>query len=66
MGNYVRVAQLGGEAGQDLAHQGIDVFCVGLDSGGENYLPGIFGRRGFLMIDRVEALPENCRCCISV
>lgn len=47
------------KAVQDLAHRGIDVFCVGLDSGGENYLPRIFGRRGFLMIDRVEALPEK-------
>lgn len=47
------------KAVQDLAHQGIDVFCVGLDSGGENYLPRIFGRRGFLLIDRVEALPEK-------
>jgi nitric oxide reductase NorD protein len=43
----------------DLAHKGIDVFCVGLQSGGENYLPRIFGRRGFVMIDRVEALPEK-------
>ncbi|MBL8584721.1 MAG: VWA domain-containing protein [Rhizobiaceae bacterium] len=43
----------------DLGHRGIDVFCVGLDSGGENYLPRIFGRRGYITIDRVEALPEK-------
>ncbi len=36
-----------------LAHSGIDVFCVGLDGGGENYLPRIFGHRGFVMINRV-------------
>lgn len=47
------------KAVQDLAHRGIDVFCVGLDSGGENYMSRIFGRRGFLMIDRVGALPEK-------
>jgi hypothetical protein len=43
----------------DLGHRGIDVFCVGLDGGGENYLPRIFGRRGFVMINRVEALPDR-------
>lgn len=47
------------KAVQALAHRGIDVFGVGLDSGGESYLPRIFGRRGFVMIDRVEALPEK-------
>lgn len=47
------------KAVHDLAHRGIDVFCVGLDAGGENYLPRIFGRRGYVSIDRVEALPEK-------
>ena len=47
------------KAVHDLAHAGVDVFCVGLHGGGENYLPRIFGRRGFVMIDRVEALPER-------
>ena len=37
----------------------IGVFCVGLDSGGENYLPRIFGRRNFLVISRIESLPEK-------
>ena len=30
-----------------------------LDGGGENYLPRIFGPRNYLMINRVEALPEK-------
>jgi nitric oxide reductase NorD protein len=44
---------------QVLAHQGIDVFCVGLDSGGESYLSRIFGRRNVLLIHRIAELPEK-------
>lgn len=47
------------KAVQGLAHGGIDVFCVGLDSGGESYLDRIFGRRNYIQIKRVEALPEK-------
>jgi nitric oxide reductase NorD protein len=47
------------KAVQELARKGVDVFCVGLDGGGENYLPRIFGPRNHLMINRVEALPEK-------
>lgn len=43
----------------DLAHHGIDVFCVGLDSGGDSYLTRIFGRRNVVQIDRLERLPER-------
>ncbi len=43
----------------DLAMDGIDVFCVGLDSGGDNYLSRIFGRRNVVQIDRLERLPER-------
>jgi len=42
-----------------LAQHGIDVFCVGLDSGGENYLTRIFGHRNFVLIDKLESLPER-------
>lgn len=38
--------------------KGIDVFCVGLDSGGDSYLGRVFGRN-VLMIDRIERLPER-------
>ncbi len=38
--------------------KGIDVFCVGLDSGGDSYLGRMFGRN-VLMIDRIERLPER-------
>ncbi len=47
------------KAVQELSHLGIDVFCVGLNSGGESYLPRIFGIRNFLVIDRIEGLPEK-------
>lgn len=43
----------------DLAHDGIDVFCVGLDSGGDSYLTRIFGQRNVVQIDRLERLPER-------
>ena len=44
---------------QSLAHDGIDVFCVGLDSGGDSYLTRIFGRRNVIQIGNVTALPEK-------
>lgn len=47
------------KAVQGLAHEGINVYCVGLGAGSENYLPRIFGRRNFMQIDNVEALPEK-------
>ncbi len=47
------------KAVQDLAHRGMDVFCVGLDSGGDSYLARIFGRRNVVQIDRLERLPER-------
>lgn len=47
------------KAVQQLAHQGIDVFCVGLDSTIDSYLHRIFGRRNLLLIDRITALPEK-------
>ena len=43
----------------ELSHQGVDVFCVGLDSGGDSYLTRIFGRRNVVQIDRVTDLPER-------
>jgi len=43
---------------QTLGAQGIDVFCVGLDSGGEAYLARIFGRN-VTQLDRIERLPER-------
>lgn len=42
-----------------LANDGIDVFCVGLDSGGDSYLSRIFNRRNVVQIDRLERLPER-------
>lgn len=42
-----------------LSHAGIDTFCVGLDSGGDNYLSRIFGRRNVVQIDHIDRLPER-------
>ena len=42
-----------------LRHQGIDVFCVGLDAGGDSYLSRIFGRSNVIQLDRIERLPEK-------
>jgi nitric oxide reductase NorD protein len=42
-----------------LRHQGIDVFCVGLDAGGDSYLTHIFGRSNVIQLDRIERLPEK-------
>ncbi len=47
------------KAVHELSQKGLDVFCVGLDSGGDSYLPRIFGLRNYLTIKRVEALPEK-------
>jgi uncharacterized protein YegL len=44
---------------QELGHDGIDVFCVGLDSGGDSYLTRIFGRRSAVQVDHITALPEK-------
>ena len=42
-----------------IARAGIDTFCVGLDSGGDNYLHSIFGKKNTAVIDRLERLPER-------
>ena len=47
------------KAVMSLAHNGIDVFCVGLNAGGDSYLLRIFGRHNVTQIDRIEHLPEK-------
>jgi nitric oxide reductase NorD protein len=42
-----------------LRHQGMDIFCVGLDAGGDSYLTRIFGRSNVIQLDRIERLPEK-------
>lgn len=42
-----------------IRHLGVDVFCVGLDAGGDSYLARIFGRSNVVQVDRVERLPEK-------
>lgn len=47
------------KAVQELAHAGIDTFCVALDKAAEAYPERIFGRRNFMRIANLEALPER-------
>ncbi|MBO0755771.1 MAG: VWA domain-containing protein [Bradyrhizobiaceae bacterium] len=42
-----------------MRHQGIDLFCVGLDAGGDSYLTRIFGRSNVIQLDHVDRLPEK-------
>ncbi len=42
-----------------LRHQGVDLFCVGLDAGGDSYLTRIYGRANVIQLDRIERLPER-------
>lgn len=47
------------KAVHDLGHIGINVFGVGLTGSGEAYLGRIFGRRNWVQIPDVQALPER-------
>ena len=47
------------QAVRRIARAGIDTFCVGLDSGGDNYLHSIFGKKNTAVIDRLARLPER-------
>jgi len=44
---------------QQLNSHGFDVFCIGLDAGGDHYLTRIFGRRNVIQFDRLDRLPEK-------
>jgi len=44
---------------QSLSHQGVDVFCVGLETKTSSYLDTIFGPKNSVVIDRIEKLPEK-------
>lgn len=47
------------QAVQGLALQGIDCFCVGLESGADSALARIFGRANSLTLDRLGRLPDR-------
>jgi len=47
------------KAVQSLAHNAIDVFGIGLDGVGTPYLGRMFGRRNFVVIDRIARLPDK-------
>ena len=44
---------------KSLSNEGINVFCVGLETKGSSYLGKIFGRRNSIVIDRIESLPQK-------
>jgi len=44
---------------KSLSHEGINVFCVGLETKGSSYLEKIFERRNSIVIDRIELLPQK-------
>lgn len=46
------------KAVQSLSRQGIDTFCVGLDSSADSYLGRIFGQRNAITIATVERLTD--------
>jgi nitric oxide reductase activation protein len=43
----------------ELRREGVDVFCVALDSDAESYAERVFGRRGSLHINSIDSLPEK-------
>lgn len=46
------------KATHELRRMGIDTFCVGLDTGADDYLDRIFGKRNAVRIRSIERLPE--------
>jgi nitric oxide reductase activation protein len=44
---------------KSLSYEGINVFCVGLETKGSSYLEKIFERRNSIVIDRIELLPQK-------
>ncbi|MEM1002963.1 MAG: VWA domain-containing protein, partial [Bacteroidota bacterium] len=44
---------------RSLSRLGIDVFCVGLEKGAENYLNRIFGRKNYTLVSNLSALPAR-------
>ena len=42
-----------------LAGRGITTYCISLDAHADDYVPDIFGRNNYAVIDRVERLPEK-------
>lgn len=44
---------------REAGRQGIDVFCVTIDREADHYVRRMYGDVGYLVIDRVETLPER-------
>lgn len=47
------------KAVEELAARGISTYCLTLDSHADEYVPRIFGPRGYSVVDRVQRLPER-------
>jgi nitric oxide reductase activation protein len=42
---------------REARQQGIHPFCITVDPHGQEYLSRMYGEHGYIVIDRVEALP---------
>ncbi len=47
------------KAVEDLATRGIHTFCMSLDPHADEYVSRLFGPRGYMVLDRVQRLPEK-------
>ncbi len=47
------------KAVEELATRGVFTYCLTLDSAADEYVPRIFGPRGYSVVDRVQRLPER-------
>lgn len=47
------------KAVEEAARNGIATFCMSLDPGADQYVSRIFGAQNFMVVDKVERLPEK-------
>lgn len=47
------------KAVQDLARSGVATYCMSLDPSADPYVAHIFGERNYMVVDRLERLPEK-------
>jgi len=47
------------KACEGLMRHGIQPFCMSLDSSADKYVSTIFGRRNYLVMDKIARLPEK-------
>ena len=47
------------KAVEELATRGVRTFCLTLDPKADDYVSRIFGSKGYMVVDRVDRLPER-------